>query len=488
MPEPDQEPLYHPVIAQAVATANECGLEIQHRETHAISVWTSRYTGLHIRLWIDAEEMIAFNFYCRTTSWQYNGERTDLHDSLSVFFAVFLKQLELCSIFTVPVQNPATEAEAEIYGNYLIPVQVDPGLINAKAADLGKIDILISALFIFEQFLWNQYGGCPCDECRSRLDYEFDYRWEDMDSRRLNQAKNILGYNEMLVSYIERTLPTWFYYRNFKTRATLIDSPAIMPFFHAKPASSVKPVKGLSGDLMIGKHFQHYLSNVSRKKLYAYFRKLKDKQPELVILENKLIAVGERFIVSIDTDCGLHRFKKEREKVRERHNAEFELLFSQQTLVWADRIQDDLFENLIKDLLEREPNVSRVRKLAHTRERDKGADLIAEWIIAKDRVAPGENPYVTINVIIQCKAYKNGVGKSDVPDIRDTVEHRNYDGFFLATSSYTKASLSEHLDKLRIKKQLWVDWWTSAEIEERLKKHEDLILKYSSILSFQLLA
>jgi hypothetical protein len=265
----------------------------------------------------------------------------------------------------------------------------------------------------------------------------------------------------------------------------LIDSPEIMPFFHALAASSPQTIKGISGDIIVVDQFQHYLSTTIKKKLYDYFKQLEEKQPELVILENKIVAVGERFIITVDTNCGVNRFKKEREKVRERHQAEFDVLFKPHAIKWVDRIQDDVFEDLIKELLEREPNVTRVRKLAHTRERDKGADLIAEWVVPKDSLSPGEDPYMTIKVIVQCKAYKNGVGKSDVQDIRDTVEHRDYDGYFLATSSYTKASLSEHLDKLRTKKQLWVDWWTSAEIEERLKKHEDLISKYRSILKFE---
>ena len=483
MPDPNLH--RHPLIAKAASAAEECGLEIQNYETHSISVWTSPYTGLHIRLLIDKDDMISFNFYCRTTSWFYNGERTDLHDCLSVFYAVFLKQIGLCSIYTVPVQNPATGADAEIYGNFLIPDQMHPGLINAKSADLEKVGLLISSLFVFEQFLWNQYNGCPCDACRKRLNYDFDYRWEDTDSMRLELIKKTFGYHEAQANYMERTLPTWFYYRNFKNKVTVIDSPEMIPFFRAKQPASTRPVGGLSGDLVMEGNFQHYLSKTNRNKLFAYFKKLKDSQPDLVLLENKIVAIGERFLVTVDTDCGLHRFKKEREKLRERHSKEFELLFSHQTLVWADPIKDDLFENLIKDLLEREPNVSRVRKLAHTRERDKGADLIAEWKVPKDSVVPGENPYVMLNVIIQCKAYKNGVGKSDVTDIRDTVEHRDYDGYFLATSSYTKASLSEHLDKLRIKKQMWVDWWTSAEIEDRLKKHEDLIAKYRAILRFE---
>jgi hypothetical protein len=250
-------------------------------------------------------------------------------------------------------------------------------------------------------------------------------------------------------------------------------------------SSKQQIIPSIDGDLIQSENFHHYIDCKLKKKIFKYFKGLKDIEPTLVFLDNKIIGVGAKYILSVDRYCGANEFKTEREKLRERHNAEFEILFQPSKLIWAAAVKDDLFENLIKDLLEREPNVSRVRKLAHTRERDGGVDLVAEWLLPKNSLTPGEDPYIKLNVIVQCKAYKNGVGKSDVQDIRDTVEHRNYDGYFLATSSYTKLSLSDHLDKLRVSGKLWVDWWTSAEIEDRLKKHEDLIKKYRSILSFE---
>jgi tRNA-dihydrouridine synthase len=123
--------------------------------------------------------------------------------------------------------------------------------------------------------------------------------------------------------------------------------------------------------------------------------------------------------------------------------------------------------------------------MAHTNERDGGVDLVADWKVPKDpliAIADKEDPYQIIQVVVQCKAYKNGVSKNDVQDIRDTVENRNYDGYFLAVSSYIKNSLADQLDRMRTNGKTWVDWWTQSEIEDRLKKNEELILKYKSIL------
>jgi hypothetical protein len=94
-------------------------------------------------------------------------------------------------------------------------------------------------------------------------------------------------------------------------------------------------------------------------------------------------------------------------------------------------------------------------------------------------------PYTVRRVIVQCKAFKDAVHKSKVPDIRDTVEHHNADGFFLAVSSHLGNTLTEHLYKMRSEGKVWADWWTRSEIEDRLRTHRHLVAKYSDIVQFK---
>ena len=200
------------------------------------------------------------------------------------------------------------------------------------------------------------------------------------------------------------------------------------------------------------------------------------------------MAIGDEYILTFDEACGFDEYKLEKEKIRERHKKEFDLLFKPSNLIWVDKIDEELFEEMIKDILEREPNVQRVRKTSNTHERDGGADLIAEFNVPKknfEMKIEGEDIFKKIRVVVQCKAYRNGVGKSDVLDIRDTIDYRNYEGYFLAISSYTKKSLSDYLDKLRTDGKIWIDWWTRSEIEEKLKQHEDLIIKYNSLMKIK---
>ncbi|TDG36075.1 restriction endonuclease [Pedobacter changchengzhani] len=454
------------LIKDIAEEAKKWNLSVDGVSKDSITIRSSPFLGISLRLWIEASDLLYFDFYCRTTSWHYNGERTDLHDIFSLFFSIFLKKMALSSVKIINVMNPATFADSEIYGVYIIPKQINPGLINIRDLDKNTLSNLIESLFVFEQYIWGQYNGCPCQSCRDRLGYSFTYRWEDIDIKELKALKTIIGFNER-VNYMERTLPSWLYYRNFKKRISVIKSHDIIDFISAISKSKETSIDGINGKLITTENFHHFVSFKKKTIIYEYFKKLQDAEPILVVLENKIIGIGGKYILSLDINCGLDEFKKEREKLRERHNKEFEILFQPSTLEWQYPINDSLFENLIKDLLEREPNVTRVRKLASTREPDGGVDLIVEWLVPKEAVIPDEDPYIKYSVVVQCKAYKNGVGKSDVQDIRDTVESRDYEGYFLAVSSYTKRSLTDYLDKLRTSKKLWVEWWTKSEIEDR---------------------
>jgi len=211
---------------------------------------------------------------------------------------------------------------------------------------------------------------------------------------------------------------------------------------------------------------------------------LGDPDSKVNLFEDKVLAIGRKHIVVVKAACGLREYEHEKERIRDRHRTEFEVLFDNTSFKWAESVDPDLFEDLIKDLLEREPLVLRVRKMANTGERDGGTDLTAEWNIIKRQLKnEDEYPFEKINVVFQCKAHKDSVGKSEVLDIRDTVDARGYRGYFLAVSGYMKKSLTDFLDKLRNSGQLWVDWWTRSEIEDRLRRHEDLIVKYRSIVS-----
>lgn len=138
---------------------------------------------------------------------------------------------------------------------------------------------------------------------------------------------------------------------------------------------------------------------------------------------------------------------------------------------------------MVRELLNQESNVVRTRKVGSSREGDGGRDIEIE--IIQPELLTRENIGLTkpIKVIGQCKAYKNSVNKSNVKDIRDTLDFYNSQGYFLAVSSQITVPLHDYLNSLKEKYNLYVDWWNKSEIEDRLRIHTDIALRYPDIVT-----
>jgi hypothetical protein len=194
-----------------------------------------------------------------------------------------------------------------------------------------------------------------------------------------------------------------------------------------------------------------------------------------------MIVVANPFIVAIGRMCGIEEFRREKELIRNRHNEESTVLFPINKFEWQENPCPDQFEAMIKALLEREPNVTMVRRPAPLNQGDKGRDLIIEWNIIDPSVLNEHNPPKSIITFVgQCKASNKTVGKDKVLDIRDTIETHNAQGYFLAVSTQVSEALTEKLENLKLK-GAWTHWWNRDDIELRLSKNSDLITKFPKV-------
>src|SRR5258708_2029962 len=115
----------HPIIERIETIATKLQLDIQNKDENSISLWTSSYLGIHLLVRLDENNMIQFYYFQRTSSWEYAGERTDLHDVIPLLFAAFLRRFNLCSSELIDICNPATGSDVEIYARYIVPIQVN---------------------------------------------------------------------------------------------------------------------------------------------------------------------------------------------------------------------------------------------------------------------------------------------------------------------------------------------------------------------------
>lgn len=455
-----------------------------------ITIRYSIYTGMELQVFADDTNGLSFYFYERTGSWAYDDERTDIHDVFSLILTLWCQKFNGYSSIIYDVGHPADSSlnDFEIYARFILPAQIDVNLSKISEESLNEIQSLSLMIGVLQTFIWRTFGGCPCQDCRKSLNIKYDYR-NYLDKVLINKIHAALG---QVTNYNlkDRSLPTWKYYRDFNKGISIVKSAPFTRFIASLSPDNQTQLDSINGRLILGnKNTSHFLSNKIISKANEIFMQLepKNKLRNLFhVIENRVVALGKAYFLIFDSNSGIEAFSKERGILRVRHDKEFAALFKPTGLEWCEEIDDSSFEDLVAELLRREPNVINVRKVAHTNEADGGKDLIIELkIIPKNGEILSDKiiPYAVINVIVQCKAYKNGVSKTDVLDIRDTIEDYEYDGFLLVVSSYTKRNLTEHLDRLKRKGKFWIDWWTRTQLEERIVQHQDIIHSFPKVFT-----
>lgn len=101
----------------------------------------------------DASDLAGY-FSIRTTSWEWDSERTDLHDVLSLLWGVSLRVREAASVHLLAELNPAINIESEIYARVLVPRQEGTlaalrgrTYLRALSAEAYAVDALVKDVF-----------------------------------------------------------------------------------------------------------------------------------------------------------------------------------------------------------------------------------------------------------------------------------------------------------------------------------------------------
>ena len=211
----------------------------------------------------------------------------------------------------------------------------------------------------------------------------------------------------------------------------------------------------------------------------------------MIPLENYFVLLGDRHVILVKSNCSRPAYNREKETIKQRHIKESFTIFRESAFIWNIKdkeVDAEIFEDLILDLLKREAGVTWAKKVAPTNQPDNGRDIICEWYNPSgSEMIDREAKLITAKkIIVQCKAKmtnskKQSVGKSDV-DISDTIDFYEPDGYLLVASSQITKDITEHLEKLKARGKLWIDWWNRVDIEERLRKNPDIAMRYQKIV------
>ncbi|MBK5503245.1 restriction endonuclease [Bacillus sp. TH12] len=424
----------------------------------------------------------------RTTSWDFNYERSDIHDLITTILTICLKTLGKVSPSQTVVPNIFTSTPKEIYAKYIIFERQE--LINFKM-DKNK-QMLINKIIIssyYANYLLRTYLNF---RPKMAIQYEKHKINSDFEDKWIEDILKFLGeeIESDLIAYSERKNPNWKWFCSLHS--------GISVFKLNKSINKLlkELLNNLNYEILEGPTKKIFISEnkiknaldlekLKRAKSLLDYIEGKYNSENIILVEDGFYLIGIEHVVKIDDDCGMESVRVELENIKKRHSEEQRYLVDFSSLVWRDRIDGERFELLIRDLLRIEPGVLRVRRVGSGSEPDGGRDLEVEWEFFNSNLITnieGPPPVTVKTILVQCKAYKRSVGKDRVQDIRDTIDIYDAHGYLLTVSSQITAPLYDYLKKLRNKGDFWIDWWTRDEIEDRLLQNPHIITRYKDVL------
>jgi hypothetical protein len=446
-----------------------------------------------IRLEFD-EESVASVGVVRTVG--LPGDRSDYHDLISLIWAGCLRALNIASVRIIDVPHP--ELPGELWGRYILfDGQPFAMPVTLSRPDYDLIEKILTGSRLAFQTFSIVYLACDGDPDKENCDGPGAEAWV----MNINEALRLKAKESEELSN-HRQNPTWRYFRRNDRRIVAfhlsVNLVELLPI--DSPRRSWKCVESLKGYLMTSGNIQNVIPKrlvkalgrlaqvygfIPKKSLMAYLAR--GDVLTIVPTESHLICFARKGIFAFECESGRHGFMIERSLLLERHLTESEILFSSVGCRWASELDGDRFESLILDLLNREPGVQWARKVGCSSAADAERDILALWLLGPSR---GEQPsekraMVPKIIVVQVKAYQTAINLSKVPDVPKILDLHAADGYLLVAFPRVTPQVVDYMTRVPQQRRFWADWWTQAEIEERLRTSLDVVKRYPDLVSLQ---
>lgn len=436
----------------------------------------------------DASDLAGY-FSVRTTSWKWDSERTDLHDVLSLLWGLSLRVREAASVHMLAELNPAIDIDSEIYARVLVPRQEGTlatlrgrAYLRALSAEAYAVDKLVKDVF-------GVSASGPDNPRDGGATYRDPPDWVTAVRRRL-RLPDIMNWE-----FNHRYAFGWRAFTSLRRGISIVDLGGAPADRLREALSSFKP-KIAPLDSAIAYRTDHLVNAVPRaglQKAKSLLQLVEGSPSDALVIpmESHFVLLGRTALVAAALESGARAFEAARVAAEERRESEAAVFMADARVEWSERLDPERFEELVSELLAREPGVHWVRQVGATREPDDGRDFLADWSVppvglmtagVADGIVPANQRQ---RVIVQVKLRSRGVGRSDLSGIRDTIEHHEAGGMLVVGFPNLTVPLSDHLDRLRRGGRYWIDWWARPELDRRLRKYPDLVNRYADLVSLQ---
>lgn len=190
------------------------------RDAGLLHIYNLYGSDVFLALELDKSNFVVAFFTFRTSSWHYDGERTDLHDCLSILFSIACA-VQQKSISLWDIQNEWTEIEEELYGRYATVTQPNLSILRQDDSGLVKLDELFTLYRLYLSFLGLYF---------SHSSKSPKYAWDlpHIHSFREKVALSIGAKTDDVV-VVERCRPDWTYVQIYKHGIAALKSPLVRP-------------------------------------------------------------------------------------------------------------------------------------------------------------------------------------------------------------------------------------------------------------------
>jgi hypothetical protein len=420
----------------------------------------------------------------RAKSAGWHGDSSDITDITSYLVAAYLQWRGIISCQLVDIPPEWAPYLPEMDRRYLVPRQPIGAEYTMTSDSLGKL-------------LWEIWDigsivhGMVGELCAARDEVDLNTpapvqldEWAAQLTAAFPQT-----FDKAQDGYRHRASPHLFYYRTADGEVSITRSPEIVEALEIiKMADAGQWLRGEQGEVRVADGLRNVAPREACERAAAYARALGDQSTtweniRVLPFENAMLCVSDNHVVLLNSASGRGAFLAERDRIAARRQREAEHLFGPDAVAWRDPIDDQQFEDVVRDLLGAEPSVVRIQASGPSRGTDRGRDLTVWMLLPRpgSTCADDAASMAPSKVVVQCKAKKGTVGPSDVPEIRDVIEDANAQGFLLVAANRVSAALTARLENIEENNGHWARAWDRAALEERLRRNPEILARYPGV-------